>query len=137
MGSVLSSTFAAITFALANYGVNLLGDHGAAVRERKKFDLAIETSQKARDKWNQERIETLDFINKEMRKRNASIQYFDDLDKGMLEYYRMTGQKLTPLPPEPKFTDFYHPSEEQKSSELLFTIGGMTLVTYVIFKYMP
>ena len=67
--NVLSSTFTAITFALANYGVSLLGDRGgAAARERKKFDLAIETSQKARDKWNQERIETLDFINKEMRK---------------------------------------------------------------------
>ena len=71
-----------------------------------------------------------------MKKRNGSIRYFDDLDKGMLEYYRMTGQILPPLPSKPTLTDFYHPSGKQKSSELLFTIGGMSLVTYMIFKYM-
>ena len=99
--------------------------------------MAIEKLQKARDKWNQQRIQRLDFINNEMKKRNESIRYFDDLDKGMLEYYRMTGQKLPPLPSKPNLTDFYHPSDKQKSGELLFTIGGMTLVTYMIFKYMP
>ena len=54
----------------------------------------------------------------------------------MLEYYHMTGQKLPPLSSKPKLTDFYHPSGEQKSGELLFSIGGMILVTYVILKYM-
>ena len=70
MGSILSTTFTAITFAGANFGISLLADHGgAATRERKRFDLAMEKRQKARDKWNQQRIERLDFINKEKRKR--------------------------------------------------------------------
>ena len=127
----------ALAFSGTNYLFsNILSDHGA--EERKRHDLAIEEFQKDRDEWNQERIERLDFINQEIRKRNAAINYFNDnLDKGMLEYYRMTGKRLPPLRSRPKLTDYYHPSDNQKSGELLFIIGGMSLVTYMIFKYMP
>ena len=62
MGSVLSSTFTAITFALANRG-------GAAAPERKRFDLSMEKNKKAINKWNQQRIERLDFINMAIKKK--------------------------------------------------------------------
>ena len=64
------------------------------------------------------------------------MQYFNDLDAGLLEYYRVTGQKLPALPQQPQLTDFYHPSEDQKKGELLFIISGTVLLSYIIFKYM-
>ena len=124
----------ALAFSGTNFLFSRLSDHGAAERER--HDLAIEKLQQARDNWNQQRIEKLDYINNELRKKNESIQYFKDLDEGISEYYRVTGQKLPALPPQPKLTDFYHPSEDQKKGELFFTIGGTVLLSYIIFKYM-
>ena len=123
----------ALAFSGTNFLFSRLSDHGAVERER--HDLAIEKLQRARDLWNKKRIEKLDYINSEIRKRNESMQYFNDLDKGILEYYRVTGQKLAALPPQPTLTDFYHPSPQQKTGELLFTIGGTVLLSYIIFKY--
>ena len=42
----------------------------------------------------------------------------------MLEYYRLFAKKIKPLPPEPKLSDFYHPSEAQKNDELSFVAVG-------------
>ena len=41
----------------------------------------------------------------------------------MLEYYRVTGQKLAALPPKPKLTDFYHPSPTTKTGELVLLLA--------------
>ena len=38
-------------------------------KERKRHDLAEEQLQKARDKWNEDRMERLDFINKRLHKK--------------------------------------------------------------------
>jgi len=44
-------------------------------------------------------------------------------------------QKMT-LPKEPKFSDFYQPSEAQKQGELLF-VGGSTLALgYAAFRFL-
>ena len=47
----------------------MLRDHGAE-EERKRHDLAEELLQEARDKWNKDRMERLDFINKRLREQN-------------------------------------------------------------------
>ena len=66
----------ALAFSGTNFLFSTLSDHGAA--ERKRHDIAIEKLQKARDLWNKQRIERLDYINDEMKKRNESMQYFND-----------------------------------------------------------
>ena len=43
----------------------MITDHGA--KERKRYDLAEEKLPKARDKWNEDRVKRLDFINKRLR----------------------------------------------------------------------
>ena len=48
----------------------------------------------------------------------------------MREYYKVFGQKIPFLPPEPVLSDYYHPSEDQKRGEMAFLIGGTTLVSY-------
>ena len=38
----------------------------------------------------------------------------------MLGYYRVSAKQTKSLPPEPQLSDFYCPSETQKSDQLLF-----------------
>ena len=54
----------------------------------------------------------------------------------MLEYYRVFAKEIKSLPPEPEFSDFYHPSETQKNDELLFVVVGTGIATYALFKYL-
>jgi len=40
------------------------------------------------------------------------------------------------LPKEPKFSDFYKPSEAQKHRELLFVDGSALALGYVAFRFL-
>ena len=66
MASLLFTIGGAAVNALAFSGTNFifsrLTDHGE--EERKRHDLALEKLQRARDKWNEDRMKRLDFINK-------------------------------------------------------------------------
>ena len=105
-------------------------------KERKRHDLAEEQLQKARDKWNEDRMKRLDFINKPLREQNKARAYINDTDEAILEYYRIFAKKIKPLPPEPKLSDFYHPSEVQENGELLFVTIGTGIATYALHKYL-
>ena len=114
-----------VLFSGTNFVFNRLTDHGA--EERKRHDLAIENLQKARDNSNEDRMKLLDLINKRLRERNKARAYINNLDKAILEYYRVFAKQIKPLPPEPKLSDFYHPSENQKNGELLFGVAVQAL----------
>ena len=60
-----SAAVNALAFSGTNYIFSKFSDHGEA--ERKRHDTALEDLQRDRDKWNQERIERVDFINKRLR----------------------------------------------------------------------
>ena len=107
-------------------------DHGE--EERKRHDLALEKLQRARDKWNEDRMKRLDFINKRLREQNKARAYINN--EAMAEYYRVFAKKPKPLPPEPQLSDFYHPSEAQKDVELLFVRVGTGIATYALYNYL-
>ena len=111
-----------------------VSDHGKS--EQKRHNLAVEREQKDRDEWNKKRQDRLDFINEKLREQNAAHKYLKNLDAAMLEYYRVTSQRLPPLPPEPQLSDYYHPSEDQKTAELAFIIGGITITGILAYKYL-
>ena len=54
----------------------------------------------------------------------------------MVEYYRIFAKQVKSLPPEPQLSDFYHPSEAQKSGELLFVGVDTSIATYALRKYL-
>ena len=105
-------------------------------KERKRHDLAKEQLQKARNKWNEDWIERLDFINKRLRKQNKARAYINDTDEAMLEHCQIFEKKLKPLLPEPQSSDFYHLSESQKNGELLFVTIGTGITRYALYKYL-
>ena len=138
MASLLATGASAAVNVLAFSGTNYLfskfSDHGEA--ERKRYDIALEDLQCDRDKWNQERLKRLDFINKRLRDKKEARDYIGNLDSAMLEYYRVFGVKLKPLPPEPQLLDYYNASDQQKSGELLFVIAGTAISSYIIMKHL-
>ena len=69
----------------------MLTNHG--VKERKRHDLEEEKLQRARDKWNEDRMERLDFIKKRLREKNEAKAYINNIDEEMLEYYHVFGKK--------------------------------------------
>ena len=116
MASVLFTIGGAEVNALAFSGTSFvfsrLTDHGA--EERKRYDLAFEKLQRARDEWNKARMKRLDFISKRLREKNEAWAYINNVDVRMLEYYHVFAKQIKPLPPEPQLSDLYHPSEAQK-----------------------
>ena len=129
-----SAAVNALVFSGTNYIFLKFPDHGEA--ERKRHDIALEDLQRDRDKWNQERLKRLDFINKRLRDKKEARDYIGNLDSAMLEYYRVFGVKLKPLPPESQLSDYYNASVQQKSGELLFVIAGTAISSYIIMKYL-
>ena len=81
-------------------------------------------------------MKRLDFINKRLREKNDAKAFINNVDEGMLEYCRVFGKQIKPLPPEPELSDFYHPSETQKNGELLYVTVGAGIVTYALYKYL-
>ena len=138
MASLLATGASAAVNALAFSGTNYLfstfSDHGEA--ERKRHHIALEDLQRDRDKWNQDRLERLHFINKRLRDKKEARDFIGNLDSAMLEYYRIFAVKLKPLPPEPQLSDYYNASDQQKSGELLFVIAGTVISSYIIMKYL-
>ena len=64
---IFSFAFSATVFGGANLAFSMLTDSGA--KERKRHDLALEKLQRARDKWNKNRMKRLDFISKRLREK--------------------------------------------------------------------
>ena len=137
MGNLLSDIFetsvSAGVFSGTNFALSTFWDHGG--EERKRHDKAMEKLQKARDAWVKERQQKIDFINERLRKEKQAQEYINDLDVGMRLYYEATKQRLPPLSPKPKLSDFYHPSETQKTGEILFITTGFGIMGFLIYKY--
>ena len=102
-----------LVFSDINFVFSRLTDHGE--KERKRHDLELQKFQRASDEWNKDRMKRLDFINKRLREKNKARAYINNVDEAMLEYYRIFAKQIKSLPPEPQLSDFYHPSEAQKS----------------------
>ena len=82
-------------------------------------------------------MKRLDFINKRLREKKYKARaYINNVDEEMVEYYRVFAKQIKSLPPEPQLSDFYHPSEVQKSGELLFVAVGTGIATYALYKYL-
>ena len=88
-------------FGGAKLAFSMLTDHGA--KERKRHGLALEKLQRAKDKWKENRMKRLDFINKRLREKNEARAYINIVDQAMLEYYGVFTRKIKPVPSESQF----------------------------------
>ena len=121
----------AITNAFAFSGSNYLFSHmgGDANEEKIRHDKAIEKLETATAEWHKERTKRLDFLQEQEKKEKEGIVEYEDVDKAMKEYYFFTKKSL-----EPKLSDFYTPSEDQKKREIGFVVAGMIVTGFIAWK---
>ena len=115
---------------------SLSGDSGnAALAEKKRHDIALEKYQKDYVHYQTDRTQLLDWIAEQDREKDKARYDFQDTDRA-LTLYNQTHRAKVALPKEPKFSDYYKPSPQQKNGELLF-IGVSTLALgYAAFRFL-
>jgi hypothetical protein len=128
----------ALAFTGSNFLFSSLGS-SSANDERKRHDKAVEHLQKAQAQWAKKRTERLDWINSEIRKQNHAARTFDDVDGAIREYNAVTtsvtgAQRLQNFEREPTLSDYYTPSNEQKNRELIFIVGGVSIVGIIAYR---
>ena len=96
LSTLLGTGINATAFGSVGLAFNMLRhDNG---KERKKRDLAEEQLQRARDKWNEDRMKRFDFINKRLREQNKASTYINDTERQCLntiEYFQKKNKAFT------------------------------------------
>ena len=123
----------ALAFSGSNYLFSMLRSSGVD-EECKRHDKAVEQLQAAQAEWSKQRTERLDWINVELRRQGYAVQTFRDVDMAIREYTRVTGHNLDSLGSEPKISDFYTPSGDQKNRDITFVVAGMAATGLVAYK---
>ena len=74
-------------------------------------------------------------LQNKIREKNKAFHDFQDTDRA-LALYNQTHRVKVALPQEPKFSNYYKPSPQQKNGELLF-IGTSTITLgYAAFRFL-
>ena len=97
----------------------------------------MENLQHERDTWNEERLERIDYINQELKKRCHAVKTFKDVDQAMQQYYFLTCTELPPLSAQPQLEDFLDDDQRlaiQRGELTLITIGILT-TAYLTYKF--
>ena len=55
-----------------------------------------EKLQKAKEKWNEDRMKQLGFINRSLRQKNESKAYIKNVDKAIVKYYQAFSKGIKP-----------------------------------------
>jgi len=132
-GAVLNAT----AFIGGNYLARaLVGGDKAALEEKKRHDKALEDYQTAYGKYMRDRTKRLDWIATNAETKEQAKQAFTDTDYVFKLYNEAHPDERMVPPKEPKFTDFYQPSEQQKKGELTFVGVGALALTYEAFNYL-
>lgn len=100
--------------------------------DSKRHNLEMERIAKDHEKWNEERVNRLDYINQTLRRQNHASKTFKDLEEAGQAYFQMTGTKLPALRAEPRLPL----SREHKDAELGVIVGIMGLAGFMIYKFM-
>jgi len=113
-----------VAFISGNYLVRALrGGDKAAFEEKVRHDKDLEAYQAPYAKYMQDRTKLLDCIATNTQIKAEAKQNFTNTDYAFKLFNQAHPNELMIPPTEPKFSDFYQPSEQQKQGELLF-VGG-------------
>ena len=94
---------------------------------------AMEHLTAARNEYEKNRMEALDFINEKLKEQNHAENTFTDVDAAIREYYNITGEDLTIS--EPQLSDFYKYPVNEPANEVMFIVGSMVLVYFFARKF--
>ena len=131
-GAVLN----AAAFIGGNYLARALGGGDkAALDEKVRHDKALEAYQVAYAKYSRDRTKLLDWIGTNTQIKKEAKQNFTNTDYAFKLYNQAHPDKQMIPPKEPKFSDFYQPSEQQKNGEVMFVGAGALAFSYAAFRF--
>ena len=132
-GAVLN----AAAFISGNYLARALGrGDKAALDEKVRHDKALEAYQAAYAKYSRDRTKLLDWIATNTQIKAEAKQNFTNTDYAFKLYNQVHPDKQMIPPKEPKFSDFYQPSEQQKNGELIFVGAAALALGYAAFRFL-
>ena len=115
----------AAAFIGGNYLARALGGGDkAALEEKVRHDKSLEEYQAAYAKYTRDRTKLLDWIATNAQIKAEAKENFTNTDYAFKLYNPAHPEERMVPPQEPKFSDFYQPSEQQKNGELLFVGAG-------------
>jgi len=141
MASIAIMVGGAVLNAAAFIGGNYLarslgGGNKAALEENKRHDKALEVYQAAYAKYTRDRNKLLDWIATNAQIKAEAKQNFTNTDYAFKLYNQAHPDEQMIPPKEPKFSDFYQPSEQQKNGELMFVGAGALALGYAAFRFL-
>ena len=136
MASIAIMVGGAVVNAAAFIGGNYLaralgGGDKAALEEKKRHNKALEDYNAACAKYMRDRTKLLDWIATSVQVKEQAKQNFNNTDYAFKLYNQAHPDERMVPTKEPKFSDFYQPSEQQKKGELVF-VGAGALATHSI-----
>ena len=143
MASIAIMALGAVLNAAAFNGGNYLakylsGDSGkAALEEKTQHDIALEQYQAAYAKYMKDRTKLLDWIATNDRMKHQASQDFKSTDIALARYNQMhqSHEQIKDYK-EPQFSDFYKPSPQQQTGELVFIGGSLLAAGYFAFGFL-
>jgi len=140
MASIAMMVGGAVINAAAFTGGNFLakylsGDSGA-MAEKTRHDKALEAYEAAQARYVHERTKLLDWIEVNHENKELAKQNFTNTDYALKRYNQAHPDVKMTIPKEPKFSDFYQPSEAQKQGELIFVGGSALALGYAAFRFL-
>ena len=118
-GAVLNATTFIGGSFLAKY---VSGDDLLA--EKKRHDIALEKYQKDYAKYQESREKLLDWQEQNRENKQSLLRILKTQDEA-LELYNRTHPDENLNLTEPVFSDYYRPSKNQKTYEMIYVAGGM------------
>ena len=129
-GAILNAT----TFIGGSYLAKYFSGDDASV-EKKRHDKALEKHQKDYAKYQENREKLLDRQGQNRRNKAIASQNFEDTDE-VLKLYNRTHPEENLNLTEPIFSDYYRPSKNQKTYEVIYVEAGMLLVGFTVTRFL-
>jgi len=132
-GAILNAT----AFSGGNYLAKFLSVDNvkAALAEKMRHNKALEAYQDAMAKYTRNLTKLLDWIQTNREIKEQVKQNFTNTDYAFKLYNQAHPDKQITIK-EPRFADFYQPSEQQKQGKLLFVGGSTFALGYVAFCFL-
>ena len=133
-GAVLNAT----TFVGGSYLAKYLSGNNVDA-ERKRHDLALEKYEKDYQTWQKSRQRVMDWYSQRRDKQDIAARDLSNTDEALKLYNRVheaVDQPQITLGKEPNFSNYYKPSNSQKTGEIVYVSAGMLGVVYLASKFM-
>ena len=129
-GAILNAT----TFVGGSYLAKYMSgdDFG---KERKRHDLALEKYERDYQTWQKSRQRVMDWYSQRRDEQDIAARDLSNTDEALKLYNKVHSEDRIEVN-EPNFNDYYKPSSDQKTGEIVYVSAGMLGIVYLASKFL-